>query len=96
LLFGGMDGGARLSSVLWSEDELQMLNDGLKQFVTEKQSVTKYIKIAATLQNKSVRDVAFRTRVIEVHILGILSPLLIVALFRALRKRMEMLATPQR
>jgi hypothetical protein len=59
--------GAQLSTVIWTDGELQALNDGLKQFAAEKQNVAKYIKIAARLSNKSVRDVAFRTRAMQVR-----------------------------
>ncbi|KAJ1280058.1 hypothetical protein BS78_04G203300 [Paspalum vaginatum] len=46
-------------AVEWSYAELQMLNDGLNKFANEP-GIMKYIKIAATLPEKTVRDVAMR------------------------------------
>ncbi|CAN6240197.1 unnamed protein product [Urochloa humidicola] len=43
----------------WTHLELQILRDGLDKFVHE-QGIMKYIKIAASLPNKTVRDVAMR------------------------------------
>ncbi|WVZ86446.1 hypothetical protein U9M48_033222 [Paspalum notatum var. saurae] len=43
----------------WTPLELQILKDGLERYVHE-QGIMKYIKIAASLQNKTVRDVAMR------------------------------------
>lgn len=46
-------------AVEWSYAELQMLNDGLNKYANEP-GIMKYIKIAATLPDKTVRDVAMR------------------------------------
>lgn len=46
-------------AVDWSYPELQMLNDGLHKYANEP-GVMKYVKIAAMLQEKTVRDVAMR------------------------------------
>lgn len=43
----------------WAPLELQILRDGLERYVHE-QGIMKYIKIAASLPNKTVRDVAMR------------------------------------
>ncbi|CAL5015868.1 unnamed protein product [Urochloa decumbens] len=43
----------------WTHLELQILRDGLDKYVHE-QGIMKYIKIAASLPNKTVRDVAMR------------------------------------
>ncbi|GJN02306.1 hypothetical protein PR202_ga19645 [Eleusine coracana subsp. coracana] len=43
----------------WSYLELQVLKEGLDRYVNE-QGIMKYIKIAASLPNKTVRDVAMR------------------------------------
>ncbi|KAJ1271917.1 hypothetical protein BS78_06G162800 [Paspalum vaginatum] len=43
----------------WTPLELQILRNGLERYVHE-QGIMKYIKIAASLQNKTVRDVAMR------------------------------------
>ncbi|KAF8704084.1 hypothetical protein HU200_031570 [Digitaria exilis] len=43
----------------WTHLELQILRDGLEKYVHE-QGIMKYIKIAASLPNKTVRDVAMR------------------------------------
>ncbi|KAL6652363.1 hypothetical protein ACP70R_011288 [Stipagrostis hirtigluma subsp. patula] len=43
----------------WSYLELQLLKDGLEKYVNE-QGIMKYIKIAASIPNKTVRDVAMR------------------------------------
>ncbi|KAL6903476.1 hypothetical protein ACP4OV_004289 [Aristida adscensionis] len=43
----------------WSLLELQLLKDGLEKYANER-GIMKYIKIAATLPNKTVRDVAMR------------------------------------
>lgn len=48
-------------AVEWSVDEQYKLEDGLKKFADEP-SIMRYIKIAATLHNKTVRDVALRCR----------------------------------
>ncbi|CAL4968124.1 unnamed protein product [Urochloa decumbens] len=46
-------------AVEWSYPELQMLNDGLIKYANEP-GIMKYIKIAAMLPDKTVRDVAMR------------------------------------
>ncbi|KAM0875778.1 hypothetical protein ACQ4PT_036595 [Festuca glaucescens] len=46
-------------AVEWSYPELQMLNDGLHKY-TSVPGIMKYIKIAAMLPEKTVRDVAMR------------------------------------
>lgn len=46
-------------AVEWSYPELQLLNDGLNKYANEP-GIMKYIKIAATLPDKTVRDVAMR------------------------------------
>lgn len=46
-------------AVEWSYRELQMLNDGLHKYASEP-GIMKYIKIAAMLPEKTVRDVAMR------------------------------------
>ncbi|KAL5216813.1 hypothetical protein ABZP36_008214 [Zizania latifolia] len=43
----------------WSHLELQVLKDGLQKYVNER-GIMKYIKIAASLPTKTVRDVAMR------------------------------------
>jgi len=43
----------------WTHLELQILRDGLEKYVHE-QGIMKYIKIAASLPTKTVRDVAMR------------------------------------
>ncbi|TVU15144.1 hypothetical protein EJB05_38651 [Eragrostis curvula] len=43
----------------WSYLELQVLKEGLEKYVNE-HGIMKYIKIAASLPNKTVRDVAMR------------------------------------
>ncbi|PAN39168.1 hypothetical protein PAHAL_7G225100 [Panicum hallii] len=43
----------------WTHLELQILRDGLEKYVHE-QGIMKYIKIAAALPNKTVRDIAMR------------------------------------
>ncbi|GMG98889.1 hypothetical protein Nepgr_000729 [Nepenthes gracilis] len=48
-------------AVEWSAEEQLKLEEGLVKFVDEP-SIMRYIKIAATLQNKTVRDVALRCR----------------------------------
>ncbi|KFK41228.1 hypothetical protein AALP_AA2G102100 [Arabis alpina] len=45
----------------WSNEEQYTLEDGLEKF-KDKPSIMKYIKIAATLPDKTVRDVALRCR----------------------------------
>lgn len=45
----------------WSAEEQSVLEDGLQQFANES-SILKYIKIAALLPEKTVRDVALRCR----------------------------------
>uniref|UniRef100_A0A0D6R4F9 Myb-like domain-containing protein n=1 Tax=Araucaria cunninghamii TaxID=56994 RepID=A0A0D6R4F9_ARACU len=45
----------------WTADEQSMLEDGLQQFSSES-NILKYIKIAALLPEKTVRDVALRCR----------------------------------
>ncbi|KAL9244278.1 hypothetical protein vseg_018074 [Gypsophila vaccaria] len=56
----GLKHGAGLA-VEWAEDEQNKLEEGLVKFKDEP-SVMKYIKIAATLREKTVRDVALRCR----------------------------------
>ncbi|KAK6921433.1 hypothetical protein RJ641_011940 [Dillenia turbinata] len=48
-------------AVEWSVEEQIKLEEGIHKFADEP-SIMKYIKIAATLQNKTVRDVALRCR----------------------------------
>ncbi|XP_066343374.1 uncharacterized protein [Miscanthus floridulus] len=43
----------------WTQLELEILRDGMEKYVHE-QGIMKYIKIAASLPNKTVRDVAMR------------------------------------
>ncbi|PWZ45649.1 hypothetical protein Zm00014a_035218, partial [Zea mays] len=43
----------------WTQVELEILKDGMEKYVHE-QGIMKYIKIAASLPNKTVRDVAMR------------------------------------
>ncbi|XP_010415400.1 PREDICTED: uncharacterized protein LOC104701413 [Camelina sativa] len=45
----------------WSTEEQYKLEDGLEKY-KDKPNIMKYIKIASTLPNKSVRDVALRCR----------------------------------
>ncbi|KAG6480732.1 hypothetical protein ZIOFF_057317 [Zingiber officinale] len=44
----------------WSLEELYVLRQGLVEYATEPTSIMKYIKIAAKLPEKTVRDVAMR------------------------------------
>ncbi|POM59760.1 hypothetical protein PHPALM_31466 [Phytophthora palmivora] len=47
----------------WTPQELQTLHAGLAQFPADQfDNVTRYIKIAATLPRKCVRDVAFKVK----------------------------------
>ncbi|KAK1932225.1 hypothetical protein P3T76_012219 [Phytophthora citrophthora] len=47
----------------WTQQELQTLHTGLSQFTADQfDNVTRYIKIAATLPRKCVRDVAFKVK----------------------------------
>lgn len=47
----------------WTQQELQVLHAGLTQFPADQfDNVTRYIKIAATLPRKCVRDVAFKVK----------------------------------
>ncbi|ETI49199.1 hypothetical protein F442_06926 [Phytophthora nicotianae P10297] len=47
----------------WTPQELQTLHAGLTQFPADQfDNVTRYIKIAATLPRKCVRDVAFKVK----------------------------------
>ncbi|KAK9051262.1 hypothetical protein SSX86_027889 [Deinandra increscens subsp. villosa] len=48
-------------SVEWSVEEQHKLDEGLSKFADEP-SIMRYIKIAATLRDKTVRDVALRCR----------------------------------
>ncbi|KAK4743875.1 hypothetical protein SAY87_010187 [Trapa incisa] len=48
-------------AVEWSPDEQSKLEEGLIKF-SDEPSIMKYIKISASLQDKSVRDVALRCR----------------------------------
>ncbi|XVE91789.1 hypothetical protein REPUB_Repub01dG0041900 [Reevesia pubescens] len=48
-------------AVEWSVDEQYILEDGLEKY-KEEPNIMKYIKIAATLPDKTVRDVALRCR----------------------------------
>ncbi|XWS69505.1 hypothetical protein CRYUN_Cryun04dG0184700 [Craigia yunnanensis] len=48
-------------AVEWSVDEQYILDDGLEKY-KEESNILKYIKIAATLPDKTVRDVALRCR----------------------------------
>ncbi|KAL9254167.1 hypothetical protein AKJ16_DCAP03499 [Drosera capensis] len=49
------------TAVDWSPSEQQLLQEGLVKFADEP-SIMKYIKIAATLREKTVRDVALRCK----------------------------------
>ncbi|CAA7399143.1 unnamed protein product [Spirodela intermedia] len=48
-------------AVFWSFEEQLLLEDGLAKYSNEP-NIRRYIKIAATLHNKTVRDVALRCR----------------------------------
>ncbi|KAG7381575.1 hypothetical protein PHYBOEH_010871 [Phytophthora boehmeriae] len=49
----------------WTPQELQVLHAGLTQFPADQyDNVTRYIKIAATLPRKCVRDVAYKVKVL--------------------------------
>ncbi|KAF8020973.1 hypothetical protein BT93_G1403 [Corymbia citriodora subsp. variegata] len=48
-------------AVEWSAEEQEKLNEGLRRYA-DQPNIMKYIKIAATLQDKTVRDVALRCR----------------------------------
>ncbi|XP_074580859.1 uncharacterized protein LOC141837337 [Curcuma longa] len=48
----------------WSLEELYVLREGLIKLATEPTNIMKYIKIAAKLPEKTVRDVAMRCRLI--------------------------------
>ncbi|KAI3764126.1 hypothetical protein L2E82_14129 [Cichorium intybus] len=48
-------------AVEWSVEEQHKLEEGLSQF-SDEPSIMRYIKIAATLRDKTVRDVALRCR----------------------------------
>ncbi|XP_076889608.1 uncharacterized protein LOC143540428 [Bidens hawaiensis] len=48
-------------AVEWSVEEQNKLNEGLSRFADES-SIMRYIKIDATLNDKTVRDVAMRCR----------------------------------
>ncbi|XP_039069504.1 uncharacterized protein LOC120216058 isoform X2 [Hibiscus syriacus] len=48
-------------TIEWSVDELYILKDGLERYKKEP-NILKYIKIAASLPGKTVRDVALRCR----------------------------------
>lgn len=51
------------AQAMWTPHELQLLHAGLRQFPADRfDNVTRYIKIAATLPGKCVRDVAFKVR----------------------------------
>ncbi|KAK9676514.1 hypothetical protein RND81_11G082300 [Saponaria officinalis] len=56
----GLKHDARLA-VEWTDDEQYKLEEGLVKFKDE-HGIMKYIKIAATLRDKTVRDVALRCR----------------------------------
>ncbi|TMW64643.1 hypothetical protein Poli38472_011523 [Pythium oligandrum] len=48
---------------VWTPQELQLLQKGLGEFPDEQyDNVTRYIKIAATIPGKCVRDVAFKVK----------------------------------
>ncbi|ERN20306.1 hypothetical protein AMTRI_Chr06g178100 [Amborella trichopoda] len=44
----------------WTQEEQNILDEGLNKYASEKQIIMKYAKIAMTLNNKTVRDVALR------------------------------------
>lgn len=54
---------------MWSAQELQLLHKGLAEFPADSyDSVTRYIKIAAIIPNKCVRDVAFRVQAMTMEV----------------------------
>ncbi|OMO72371.1 hypothetical protein COLO4_27649 [Corchorus olitorius] len=64
LLLDSLDSGLKHDTGLaveWSVDEQYILDDGLEKYRDEP-TIMKYIKIAATLPDKTVRDVALRCR----------------------------------
>lgn len=51
---------------VWTAQEMHLLHQGLLEFPTDKyDNVTQYIKIAATIPGKSVRDVAFKVKTLS-------------------------------
>ncbi|CAA7058227.1 unnamed protein product [Microthlaspi erraticum] len=58
--FGSVPG-VKLDPCEWSTEEQFKLEDGLEKY-KDKPSIMKYIKVAATLPDKTVRDVALRCR----------------------------------
>lgn len=50
------------NKVEWSPQEQSILEDGLQKYSTEHTPLAKYIKVAAELANKNVRDVALRVQ----------------------------------
>lgn len=51
------------ANALWTEQELQLLRKGLEEFPPDKyDNITRYIKIAAEIPTKGVRDVAYKIR----------------------------------
>ncbi|KAK8316225.1 hypothetical protein V6Z12_A13G029300 [Gossypium hirsutum] len=55
-------------AVEWSVDEQYILEDGLEKY-NEEPNILKYIKIAASLPEKTVRDVALRCRWMQIKVL---------------------------
>ncbi|KAF0686306.1 Aste57867_21912 [Aphanomyces stellatus] len=55
------------SQTSWDAQELHLLHKGLTQFPSERyDNITRCIKIAATIPDKSIRDVAFKIRSINI------------------------------
>lgn len=53
-------------AALWTAQETHLLHQGLLEFPNDKyDNVTQYIKIAATIPGKSVRDVAFKVKTLS-------------------------------
>lgn len=53
-------------AALWTAQEMHQLHQGLLEFPNDKyDNVTQYIKIAATIPGKSVRDVAFKAKTLS-------------------------------
>ncbi|CAK4092901.1 unnamed protein product [Aphanomyces euteiches] len=55
----------------WSPEELHLLHKGLTEFPSERyDNITRYIKIAATIPDKSIRDVAYKIRSMDKSVVG--------------------------